>query len=406
MSVTRPLQIWLAAVTGQVVVGHWFLDGSRPTLATNRGTLTSVPLSVALAWDLSGAWTFFCRSLLYMHWCTTVSSRVLKEPRRFFYSLAARHVETLTDDGLRIHGFHVAPAGADSIRALSAKSPRVIPPSRVKSSWVNLSLTAAEDDDDEDDDYESTLEKQLAAAKVVFLFFHGNCGTRLGVFMRRPSPRVELCRALASHWGAHVVSFDYRGFGDSEGTPSEKGLKLDARAALSFVRQRSNAKIIAYGQSLGTAIAATLDVDGVILDAPFPSIPVAATTYPVLKYLTPGLRRLGLLDQILDAIPDHFVAPDVHPSIPLLIVHKIQDTIVPFRLGRTVFEHAQQRRSSGDRTFFLPLDEPKNIMRKHHTDAFTSPAWTAAITDFLDLVLSSSSNHDISSSTTNISPSS
>jgi abhydrolase domain-containing protein 12 len=68
--------------------------------------------------------------------------------------------------------------------------------------------------------------------------------------------------------GVNVVAIDYRGFGDSQGTPSEQGLQRDARATYKWLRQRQSGKheehrpvIYLAGQSLGTGVAARLALD-------------------------------------------------------------------------------------------------------------------------------------------------
>src|SRR5205807_3151025 len=81
---------------------------------------------------------------------------------------------------------------------------------------------------------------------------NGNGGDR--------SLRAGLARGLASA-GHRVLLFDYRGYGGNAGTPTETGLRADARAALAYLRSRPDidpARIVYFGESLGAAVAAQL----------------------------------------------------------------------------------------------------------------------------------------------------
>jgi abhydrolase domain-containing protein 12 len=88
--------------------------------------------------------------------------------------------------------------------------------------------------------------------------------------MNRAAPfRIE-AYAMFTALGVNVVAKDYRGFGDSQGTPSEEGLQRDARATYKWIRQRrlsessvgeNSPAIYIAGQSLGTGVAARLALD-------------------------------------------------------------------------------------------------------------------------------------------------
>lgn len=98
--------------------------------------------------------------------------------------------------------------------------------------------------------------KQRSPPRVV-LFFHGNSGTRAF-----PFKRVDMLRQLNAHLQAHVVTFDYSGFGDSPGRPSELQFNRDAVAMYDWVMQRTaaDAEVILYGKSLGTFAAVHISV--------------------------------------------------------------------------------------------------------------------------------------------------
>jgi fermentation-respiration switch protein FrsA (DUF1100 family) len=101
----------------------------------------------------------------------------------------------------------------------------------------------------------------------VVLFLHGNGGNI--------SHRLDKLRIL-HEIGASVCIIDYRGYGRSQGTPDETGLFVDAQTAYDWLRERPDAqRVIAYGESLGTAVATDLanhrEVGAVILEEGFTS---------------------------------------------------------------------------------------------------------------------------------------
>jgi hypothetical protein len=162
--------------------------------------------------------------------------------------------------------------------------------------------------------------------KPVVLYFHGNGGT-LPV-------RVDRFQRIAAA-GVGLVAIDYRGYGGSTGSPSERGLIEDARAAYAFAAARYPGRIVLWGESLGTGIAVALaaerDVGGVILDAPFSSIAdVGAAAYPFAP-----VRWL-----IKD--PFHSDRRIARVHAPLLIRHGEGDAVVPIRFGERLFALANE----------------------------------------------------------------
>lgn len=89
------------------------------------------------------------------------------------------------------------------------------------------------------------------------IFFHGNAGTRAVPF------RIKTYNTFTSRLNTNVLVIDYRGFADSEGTPSESGLNLDAHAAWDWAIENGAdpEDLILIGQSLGTAAATSLARD-------------------------------------------------------------------------------------------------------------------------------------------------
>ena len=100
---------------------------------------------------------------------------------------------------------------------------------------------------------ESDISLSLASHPTV-IYFHGNAANRAA------SSRVALYMSVTSKLGANVLAVDYRGFGNSEGTPNEVGLGYDGRATWDWLVQRGvkPSEILIMGQSLGTGVATTL----------------------------------------------------------------------------------------------------------------------------------------------------
>jgi fermentation-respiration switch protein FrsA (DUF1100 family) len=161
----------------------------------------------------------------------------------------------------------------------------------------------------------------------VVLFCHGNAGNI--------SHRVETMR-LHRELGLSSFHFDYRGYGQSEGTPSEQGTYRDAEAAWRYLtegRKVPAEQIVLHGRSLGGSIAAWLarerPAKALIAESTFTSIPdVAARVYWFLP-----VRLMARY---------HYETKAAVPRVqcPVLIVHSAQDEIVPFSHGRQLYELA------------------------------------------------------------------
>ncbi len=163
----------------------------------------------------------------------------------------------------------------------------------------------------------------------VILFFHGNGGNishRLG--------SLEMFHRL----GLSTFIIDYRGYGQSEGSPSEQGTYLDAEAAWRYLveeRQIPPTQIIVFGELLGGAVAAWLaqthSPQALILLSTFTSIPdMGAQTYPFMPV------------RLLARIQYNTLARMSEINCPVLIVHGQEDEIVPYGHGQRLFELANQ----------------------------------------------------------------
>lgn len=163
--------------------------------------------------------------------------------------------------------------------------------------------------------------------RPLVLYFQGNAG---GLDLR-----AGRFRWLTAD-GTGLLALGYRGYGGSTGKPSEQGLIRDAIAAYDYAAARyPPARIVLWGESLGTAVAIALaaerDVGGLILDAPFTSAAdVGAAVYPFIpvRWLIKDTFRSDLRIAKVRA--------------PVLVLHGDRDRVVPLRFGEALFALANE----------------------------------------------------------------
>ncbi len=200
----------------------------------------------------------------------------------------------------------------------------------------------------------------VADAKGTVLFFHGNAGNI--------SHRINYL-TMFKQLGYNTLLFDYRGYGQSSGTPSESGTYLDAQAAWRYLIEIQGIgpeRIVLFGESLGGAVAAWLaarEKPGLLaLVSTFTSAPdLAAEIYPFLP-----VRWISRFDyntlEFLQSI-----------TCPVFIAHSPQDEIIPYRHGQRLFQAAPEPKQ------FLPLQGT------HNTGfIFMQPVWKRALGAFMD----------------------
>lgn len=165
-------------------------------------------------------------------------------------------------------------------------------------------------------------------ANFVVLLCHGNGGNI--------SHRLDVYEALLET-GVNVFAFDYRGYGHSEGRPSEEGTYLDAQAAYAWLRQKGFAGkcILAYGESLGGGVASELclreSTGGLILQSTFTSLPeLGAEIYPWLPV------------KLISSIGYSTRAKLPRLKIPVMVMHSRGDTLIGYRHSQKNFEAANE----------------------------------------------------------------
>jgi uncharacterized protein len=164
----------------------------------------------------------------------------------------------------------------------------------------------------------------LQPSLPTIVHFHGNAGHigHRGIIVK---PFLDL--------GFGVLLVTYRGYSGNPGSPSEKGLYLDGKAAIEFLIRDGipMQKIVLYGDSIGTAVAIELatkyPVCALVLQAPFTSLAdVGEFHYPyfpirlLLKHKFENLKKAG------------------NVQAPVLIIHGLSDDIIPAKFGRRLFD--------------------------------------------------------------------
>ena len=156
------------------------------------------------------------------------------------------------------------------------------------------------------------------------LFFHGNAGNLQNrIYKLNEIAELEL----------NYLIIAYRGFSGNEGKPTEEGLYNDSMAAKRWLNSNSidDSNIILYGESLGTAVAVDLGSKfpfaGIILESPFTSmVELSKIYYPYLPVSLLLKDRYDSINKISKI------------TFPKLVMHGDKDNIVPFSMGKRMFE--------------------------------------------------------------------
>ncbi len=169
--------------------------------------------------------------------------------------------------------------------------------------------------------YLSSIESE----KLV-IYFHGNAGN---IYHRIPS-LIQL-----NKFGINVIGVSYRGYGKSQGNPSEEGVYLDGKAMFQYAVNHlgfSENKIVILGRSIGTTVAIDLaqnkNIGGVILVTPLTSGKDQAEA-----------GGLGLLSYLTGNSFDN-ITKIQNIKAPLLVIHGTNDSVVPYSMGEKIFERA------------------------------------------------------------------
>jgi pimeloyl-ACP methyl ester carboxylesterase len=209
------------------------------------------------------------------------------------------------------------------------------------------------------------------------VFFHGS-----GHSIRNPRVEGQLQQLRAL--GYNVLAPEYRGFGRNEGTPSERGLYEDARAAHRYLTGElrvAASRIVLAGRSLGSAVAvetaSRLPTAGVVLFSPIDSIPLMGTRmYPWVPVSLLASSRFDSLSKIGSV------------RAPVVVIHSGADRWVPMAAARELFARARgpklmvETTGGHNRAGFDDVEELRATLGAFwpttSVDDSESPAWHGA----------------------------
>ncbi|XP_037342103.2 lysophosphatidylserine lipase ABHD12-like [Pungitius pungitius] len=228
----------------------------------------------------------------------------------------------------------------------------------------------------------------LGDGRSVIIYLHGNLGTRA------IHHRVELVKILSAA-GYHVLSLDYRGFGDSTGEPSEAGLTSDALFLFHWVKKQGRVgPVCLWGHSLGTGVATNTAakiqeegsaVDALILEAPFTTMGDVVVNYPLTKIymFLPGFE--GLLRSIVKMNNIVFASDENVKTLnsPLLILHSEDDDIVPYHMGLKLHELSLQAKKEYDTDVQVEMISYNANLGFSHNNIYLDPNLSKVVRKFL-----------------------
>ncbi|KAI0761996.1 alpha/beta-hydrolase [Trametes elegans] len=189
--------------------------------------------------------------------------------------------------------------------------------------------------------------QEAVRAYPTILYFHGNAATRAAPM------RVSHYASFSSRLHTNVLVIDYRGFGDSDGIPSDPGLTEDAKTAWRWILEQGAQpeNVMLVGHSLGTGVTSRLATwlaregvkpRGVALFAPFKSLSAVVETYDLAGFpLLQPLQSFALGRKLIKKLVQHefdTLSVITEINVPLFIAHSQNDIIIPHSHSRTLLD--------------------------------------------------------------------
>ncbi|XP_028395938.1 monoacylglycerol lipase ABHD12-like isoform X2 [Dendronephthya gigantea] len=218
---------------------------------------------------------------------------------------------------------------------------------------------------------------------------HGNA------YSRAAKHRVATYKVLSA-LDCHVVAHDYRGFGDSEGIPSEQGIIQDSLTVFQWILANTdNGPVYLWGHSLGSGVAVALSkilteknipVMGIILEAPFNNMREGALYHP----LSAPYKFLPFFQDALQEINGLFKNDEIITSIKydILMLHDHGDEIVKMDLGKKLYEAAVKHKREYQTIIF------KELRGYSHTTIYSAPNLPEILRNFMKLEQIGKTNAD------------
>lgn len=303
------------------------------------------------------------RGVLFLTFITYPKNLVLKDPNsvnlcatRNFY-LHVKDPDVDKEDGVKIGVWHVLPI-------------QLVKRFAKELNLNEISLEEIQNSTDVDDPHldkmepiyraefpvineqneQSFYEQMLKHPGTIVLYLHGNTASR------GSGHRIDMYKVFRK-LGYHVLTLDYRGYGDSDKVPpTEEGVVRDAMTVYNYIANRTNNPVIIWGHSLGTgvgthlmALLSNMKIKGpraLILESPFTNIKDEIRKHPFAR----PFKDLPWFDiTIANPMYDNSLRfeSDQHISEfrqPVLILHAEDDYVVPFQLGYKLYRTALDTR--------------------------------------------------------------
>lgn len=210
-----------------------------------------------------------------------------------------------------------------------------------------------------------TFDAELAGKRPTVLFLHANAGNM--------GHRLPLAAVFFKRFGCNVVMLSYRGYGFSTGSPNERGIKIDTQTALDYIRAHpslSSTILVAYGQSIGGAVAVDLaarnpaSVHALILENTFLSIP------ELIPHVLPPVRPFAFLCR--EYWNSGVTISKISSRVPTLFLSGRQDELVPPAHMDALFERCKSQ-----------VKVKKDFADGTHNDTCIKPKYFESIGEFL-----------------------
>ncbi|KAF8995993.1 Alpha/Beta hydrolase protein [Cyathus striatus] len=228
---------------------------------------------------------------------------------------------------------------------------------------------------------ENETDEEFMSKRPTVIMFHGNGGNH--------GHRIPLARVFFMKMRCNVFMLSYRGYGKSEGSPSEKGLCIDAQAALDYITSDpylSKTPIVLFGQSIGGAVAIDLasrnpsKISALILENTFTSLP------EVVPHALPLLGPFSFLcHQKWDSINK---IPLIPATTPVLMLSGAADELIPKDHMRSLWEAVAKRgekKTAGGSDYKTGLERAKFMEFENggHNDTCVQTGYWTAVAEFV-----------------------
>ncbi|KAG2130902.1 Alpha/Beta hydrolase protein [Suillus clintonianus] len=226
--------------------------------------------------------------------------------------------------------------------------------------------------------------EEFASTRPTVVMFHGNGGNH--------GHRIPLAKVFYVKMRCNVLMLSYRGYGHSEGSPSETGIRIDAQTALNYLNSHpylQNTPVILYGQSIGGAVAIDLasrnpsKIAALILENTFTTLP---------RLVPKALPLLGPLSFLCHQKWDSASKiPLIPRSTPILMLSGVRDEVVPREHMQELWQIISRRQGAklgtGNKSDVTEVGNGKSKFIEfeggYHNDTCVQHGYWTAVADFV-----------------------